>query len=186
MKLFRLLFLLPAGLWILLSGCATTVDPKDENLSMIYGYIDMSAAPSVLKEVSIREDGGWGNVDTAVERNAWTERGGMFWHLGVEPGSYQIHSFGDGKNRYKYGKDGQSGTTIRIEKPGIYFMGSYAYTIKSKQTSGSDGFDLKPTASQHEVELLERLIKIMESKKDDKVYVRQYGWLKKRLSELKR
>ena len=65
-------------------------------------------------------------------------------------------------------------------------MGSYAYTIKPRQIPGPEEFYLKPTASQHEAELLERLIRVMDSKNYDRIYPRQYGWLKKRLSELKR
>ncbi|MDH4235590.1 MAG: hypothetical protein OEV15_10715 [Gallionella sp.] len=188
MKFFHLLFLLLTGLGILLSGCATPpVDPSDETVSMIYGYIDMSAAPSALKEVSVRRySEPAGNVDTNVERNAWAERGGLFWQLGVRPGIYQIYSYGDEKNRFIYNEERQSETAIRIEEPGLYFLGSYSYPVKSAQRSGVDALDLKVAKSPSEVNLLERLIKMMESKKDDRVYLRQYGWLKMRLSELKR
>lgn len=187
MKFLGSIFLVPAGLCLLLGGCATAVDPSDTSLSMVFGYIDMTTAPVTLKEVLIRRySRPTITLEAAVERNTWTERGGLFWHLGVEPGTYQIYSFGDGKDSYDYGDESQNGTAIRIEKPGLYFMGSYSYTIKPRKTPGPEEFYLTPTASQHEAELLERLIRVMESKKDDKVYVRQYGWLTKRLAELKR
>lgn len=177
-----------AGLVIILSGCATApVDPQDETVSMVYGYIDMKAAPSALKEVSIRRySEPVGNIDTSVERNAWTERGGLFWQIAVKPGTYQIYAYGDDKTHFIYNGQRLSETAIRIDAPGLYFMGSYSYPIKLDQSSESDPPDLKLVRSPSEVELLERLVKMMELKKDDLVYLRQYGWLKMRLSELKR
>jgi len=188
MRFVRLLSFLPATLGILLSGCATPpVDPWDETVSMVYGYIDMSAAPSPLKVASIRRfSEPVSDVDTTVERNAWTERGGLFWQLGVKPGTYQIYAYGDDENKFIYRMGKQGDGAIRVDEPGLYFMGSYLYPSKLMQSRDPGSLDLKLVGSPSEVELVERLIKVMESRKEDLIYLRQYSWLKKRLSELKR
>jgi len=188
MRFFGLLLFLPAVLGILFSGCATPpVDPLDETVSMVYGYIDMSAAPSPLKNVSIRRySKPTGNVDATVERNVWTERGGLFWQLGVRPGTYQIYAYGDDENKFIYRMGKQGDGAIRVDEPGLYFMGSYLYPSKLTQSRDPGNLDLKLVGSPSEVELVERLIKVMESRQEDLMYLRQYSWLKKRLSELKR
>src|SRR5687767_10224702 len=102
----------------LVAGCATTesVDPKDTSTSLVFGYFDAKDAPSSVDWVSIKQYGaasGYYNVST---------KNGLFWHVGVEPGSYQVEKFGGVKRllifgsevEYNYGTRGRNETAVRV------------------------------------------------------------------------
>src|SRR5687767_10057270 len=74
-----------------MAGCASTGDPVDPNatdLSVIVGAIDMSDAPSDLSWVSIK---GYGSSSSSYVAQV---EDGLFFHVGVKPGSYQVDRFG--------------------------------------------------------------------------------------------
>ena len=87
----KLRWLIPVVLAFALGGCAsnTPVNPKDDRLSLVYGYFDMKDAPSGLDWVSLKQygskDAGWYHLRA---------KEGLFFHVGVEPGSYQVDTFG--------------------------------------------------------------------------------------------
>jgi hypothetical protein len=184
MKFFLSAFLLPTVLLTLFSGCATnSIDPKDETLSMVYGY--MGGNSSLFGPMT------WGNLKEIRQPAAYhklnvvrnfSERGGMFWHMGLKPGSYQMDDFGLPNGTYLYGKASKNITAIRITEPGLYYMGSYWHENNSKIIV--IGFDIKRINKPTEREIVQRLIKEFESEGNNKVYVRQYNLLKKRLAEL--
>src|SRR5687768_14085650 len=96
-------------------GCASTssVDPKDESLSLVYGYFDMKEAPSDLDWVFIKQYGN--NKDEGYRVNA---KDGVFMHVGIEPGSYQVATFGGsrfmrGDFEYDFGGKGRNRTATR-------------------------------------------------------------------------
>ena len=116
----NLRWLLPVLLMFALAGCASTrpVDPKDPSLSLIYGYFDMKDAPSGLDWVSLKQygskDGGWYRLRA---------KEGLFFHVGVEPGSYQVDKFGGmggiplltrREFEYDFGSKGRNATAVRI------------------------------------------------------------------------
>lgn len=183
MKILRSLrLLLPVALLVILSGCAS-VDPKDETLSMVYGYMGGHATlTSPITWGKLKDVGPSAEIyDLNVERDFW-ERGGLFWHMGVKPGTYQLGDFGVPNGTYEYGKSSKNITTFRINQPGLYYMGSYWHTHVGKVIVS--GFEVKKINTPTEREIVQRLIKLFETEGDDKVYVRQYNLLKKRLAQL--
>lgn len=174
----------------LLGGCATTepVDPNDERMSLVFGYFDVKDAPSSVDWVSIKRYGAGPEYYHAGMKD------GLFWHVGVNPGSYQVEKFGGVKRvlifgnavEYNYGTRGRNETAVRIVRPGIYFMGSHRYVVHEGGLFQPDQFEMQPAKSPTEKELLARLIAELESDKELRVYTRQIGLAKKRLAELSR
>ena len=174
----------------LVGGCATTepVDPKDDGTSLVFGYFDGKDAPSSIDWVSIKRYGGAPAYYQAGATN------GLFWHIGVEPGSYQVEKFGGLKRvlifsntvEYNYGTRGRNETAVRIVTPGIYFMGAHRYVAHDGGLFAEDKFAMQAVKSPTEKELLTRLIAQLEADKELRVYTRQIGLAKKRLAELSR
>jgi hypothetical protein len=174
-----------------LGGCASTqsVDTKDETLSLVYGYFDMKDAPSRLDWVSIKQygtrDAGWYHLRA---------KEGLFFHVGVEPGSYQVDKFGGmggiplltrREFEYDFGSKGRNVTAVRIMKPGVYFLGAHQYVNHAgKGFFEADKFEMKPVKAPSEKELLQRLVKELETDKKLAGYTRQRELAKKRLSQL--
>ena len=187
----KLRWLIPVVLAFALGGCASTppVDPKDETLSLVYGYFDMKDAPSGLDWVSLKQygtkEGGWYHLKA---------KDGLFFHVGVEPGSYQVAKFGGmggvplltrREFEYDYGSKGRNRTALRIAKPGIYFLGAHQYVNHAgKGFFAADKFEMKAAKAPGEKELLQRLIKELETDKELAGYARQLELAKRRLSRL--
>ena len=192
MKLIRVLavLLLVAGV----AGCASTpppVDPNDESLSLVYGYFDMSDAPSKLEWVSLKK---YGSTKKGGEWYGMAVREGVFLHIGISPGSYQVDSFGgmggipvlsSRQFEYDFGGKGRNTTAIRIQSPGAYFLGSHKFEDHSGGLFKPDMFDMKPVNTPGEREVLERVIAAMESEDDLKPYTRQLAMAKQRLASLR-
>ena len=150
-----------------LAGCANSgarVDPADD-LSVVVGYIDMADAPSDLRWVSIK---GYGNSDHRYRAGA---ENGLFFHVGVEPGSYQVDRFGGLRSlvplfgdpyEYEWGTQGRNPTAVRIERAGVYFLGAHRYTRQSTGFLEPGRFTMQPLSSPSEREALQRLLRIME------------------------
>ena len=110
---------------LMISGCASKgepVDPKDETLSMVFGYFDMKDAPSDLRWVSIKR---YGDKPLFYEAGA---RQGLFWHVGIAPGSYQVETFGgqggipmltSSPYRYNFGTRGRNDTAVPNARSGL-------------------------------------------------------------------
>jgi len=173
---------------VLATGCSTSppVDPKDQNASLVYGYFDMKNAPSSLDWVSIKQYGA-----TSFYYHAGA-KDGLFWHIGIDPGSYQVEKFGGLKRllifsnevEYNYGTRGRNETAIRVTKPGLYFMGAYRYVAHDGGLFAPDKFEMQPVTSPTERELLSRILAEMEAKQELRAYTRQIGLVKQRLAEL--
>jgi hypothetical protein len=181
-----------AACLLLVAGCASKgdpIDPKDETLSMVFGYFDMKEAPSDLRWVSIKK---YGDKPLFYEAGA---KEGLFWHVGIAPGSYQVETFGgqggipmltSSPYRYNFGTRGRNDTAVRVRRPGLYFMGVYRYVEHKGGFMETDRFEMKPAKAPSEKEVLQRLIKEMESDDELRIYTRQLAWAKKRVAELSR
>lgn len=191
----KLRWWLPAALALLLAaGCASTPDPvdtNDESVSLVFGYFDMKDAPSGLDWVSLKK------YDSKAKDGEWyrmAARDGLFFHVGIEPGSYQVDKFGGMGGiplltrrpfEYNYGGKGRNATAVRITRPGVYFLGAHRYVNRAgKGLFAADKFDMQPAPAPGEKELLARLIKALESDEELSGYTRQLRLAKHRLSQL--
>lgn len=178
---------------LLLGGCATwgSIDPKDESCSLVFGYIDMKDAPSDLDWVSIKQYG-----DKPYYYHAATEDS-LFFHIGMEPGSYQVDQFGGAGGipyvrrvftstfyKYNFGSRGRNDTAIRIAKPGIYYMGAYKFIKHDGGLFKADKFEMEPLKTPTEKDILQKLIHVLESDRELRAYTRQIHLAKARLSAL--
>ena len=171
---------------LLVAGCATSdrVDPKDPRLSLVYGYIDMADAPSSLGWVRVKlYDGKNEGYSAAVKK-------GLFFHVGVEPGPYQVERFGrhttffsNTEYTYDFGTRGRNDTAIRIDKPGVYFMGAYKYVNIRTGWFEQDKFKMERTQTPSERELLAQLATILQE--DYPQYTRQIAMVRQRLAQLR-
>lgn len=177
MKLFRIVALTCA---VLLTACSSTapVSTTDESLSLVYGYFDMKDAPTKVQWVGLKQYAGKeiGTYRMGVE-------GGLFFHVGVEPGSYQVDKFGGssflrGDYTYNFGGKGRNSTAVRIQTPGVYFLGAHRYVAHEGK------FDMQPAKSPTEKEVLQRLIKQLESDGSLAQYTRQLKLARERLAQL--
>ncbi len=77
-----------AVLFMLLGGCATTsVDPKDETLSMVYGYMGGNGSLfGPMKWATLKENRQPAAYHDLNVIRTFSERGGLFWHMGLKPG----------------------------------------------------------------------------------------------------
>ena len=171
---------------LLVAGCATSppVDPKDPRLSLVYGYIDMADAPSSLGWVRIKlYDGKNQGYSAAVKK-------GLFFHVGVEPGPYQVERFGrhttffsNTEYSYDFGTRGRNETAVRIDKPGVYYMGAYKYVGIHTGWFEQGKFKMERTQTPSERELLARLATILQD--DYPQYTRQIAMVRQRLAQLR-
>jgi hypothetical protein len=188
--------LFPLVLAFALGGCASSkpVDPKDETLSLVFGYFDMKDAPSDLEWVSLKQYAAPGEKPKEASWYSLAAKDGLFFHIGVEPGSYQVDRFGGTGGiplltrrpfEYDFGSRGRNRTAMRIPKPGVYFLGSHKYVNHAgKGFFQADKFEMQAAKTPGEKELLQRLIKQLESDSDLSKYTRQLRLAKQRLADL--
>ena len=180
-----------AAMVVSLAGCASgggSIDPKDESVSLVYGYFDMKDAPTKADWVWLRK------YDAAAKEAGgynMAAKDGVFFHVGVEPGSYQVDRFGGGGGffsrpvEYSFGGRGRNGTATRITKPGVYFLGSHRYVNHAgKGFFDPDRFEMQAAKSPTEKEVLQRVVQRLESDPELKDYARQLQLARKRLGEL--
>ncbi len=166
-----------------LGGCASNkIKDGDDaaSKSLVFGYVDMDDAPVGLGWVTIRQ------VLPKSDKPYWYEAtdDGMFWNSHHTTGAYQFSSFGGhrmfGNVDYTFELPRQYAEQLRvkIDKPGIYFLGSYKYVKVKTGFFEQEKFDFAPVKSPTERELLERLLKD---------YTRGPEWearIKRRIAEL--
>ena len=171
------------SLLLFLGACATPqVDPNDTTRSVVYGYIDMDEAPSSVDWVFIMDyNSDEQGFTTSVED-------GIFYHVGIPPGPYQVDSFGRNTRwwsntsyTYEFGSDGRNQTAVRIKRPGIYYMGAYKYVPVDTGWFEPGKFEMKKTSRPSEREILEKVLELMEANNPE--YVRQIGLVRQRLAQ---
>jgi hypothetical protein len=175
-----------------LVGCAGrgSVSPTDETLSLVFGYFDMKDAPSSLEWVSLKRYGTPDDRQKTAGSYTLAVQDGLFFHIGIEPGSYQVDKFGGsgflrGDYVYNFGGKGRNSTAIRIQKPGVYFLGAHRYVNHAgKGLFAPDKFEMVSTKAPSEKELLQRLIKRLENDRELAAYTRQLKLARERLAKL--
>lgn len=178
MKLLRWLLLI-----VLAAGCASTPDapqkPADA-VSIVFGFFDMTAAPSDLEWISLKR------LDSREnERYRVSARDGFFFQLGVWPGAYEVDQFGGSSGfppltrrpvEYDFRANGRNPTAIRIDRSGVYFLGAYEFVAPSGE--------MRALAVPSEKQLLQRVIRELETDRALRGRTRELQMAKARLAEL--
>ena len=133
-------------------------DINDPSNSLVFGFVDMADAPTKVTGAQIRQ------VAPPTDKPYWGTdvKDGMFYTYYLPPGSYQLatlhgSSFLRGEHQYNLGRQGGD-TGVRIDKPGIYFLGAYKYkTVKTGMFEQSK-FGIERVATPSEAELLQKLL----------------------------
>lgn len=170
--------------FLLFAACASTppVDPTDTTRSVIFGYIDMDDAPTSVDWVFVQQyDGTTDGYSIAAED-------GIFLHVAVEPGPYQVTRFGGsgflaGDVRYNFPDSGRNETALIVKQPDAYFMGSYKYEKVKTGFFEAGQFDMKPSAQPTEKDILQKIL--IEMRKEYPEYLHAIGLVEKRLAALR-
>jgi len=166
----------------LLAGCAGGGhgrDINDPSNSLVFGYVDMADAPTKVSGAQIMQ------VAPPTDKPYWGTdvRDGMFYTYYLPPGSYKLatlhgSSFLRGDYTYNFGGKGRNSTAVRIQSPGVYFLGAHRYVAHEGK------FDMQPAKSPTEKEVLQRLIKQLENDGSLAQYTRQLKLARERLAQL--
>lgn len=150
-----------AGLAFLLAACGTTGPERrldDPANSLVFGYIDMEEAPTKVQAAWLQQ------VAPPTETPYWSLgiNKGLFYTGYLPPGTYQISKFAGsgffaGNHAYNFPRQGNA-TAVRIERPGIYFLGSFKYKPEKSGFFEAGKFSIERTTSPTEKELLTRIL----------------------------
>ena len=164
------------------AGCASSGHERDINdptNSLVFGYIDMDDAPTSISYASIMQ------VAPPTQAPYWSlaVRKGLFYTAYLPPGSYQLSRFGGsgflaGEHQYNFPRQGNQ-TALRIEKPGIYFLGSYKYKDVKSGMFEAGKFSIENVNKPTEAELLRRIL-------DDGSGIKDSAWRDRILARLAR
>lgn len=156
----RSLFALVAAL-ALLAGCGTSGPERsidDPTNSLVFGYVDMSEAPTQVQAAWLQQ------LAPPTEAPYWRlgVKDGVFHSVYVPPGMYQISRFYGsgffaGEHNYNFPRQGNS-TAVKIDKPGIYFLGSFKYKAEKSGFFEPGKFSMERTSKPTEAELLARIL----------------------------
>ena len=91
--------------------------------------------------------------------------------------------FSNTEYTYDFGTRGRNDTAIRIDKPGVYFMGAYKYVNIRTGWFEQDKFKMERTQTPSERELLAQLATILQE--DYPQYTRQIAMVRQRLAQLR-
>jgi hypothetical protein len=182
----RFVSLLAVAALAALAGCAGGGHGRDINdpaNSLVFGYVDMAAAPTKVSGVQIQQ------VAPPTEKPYWGTdvREGLFYTYYLPAGSYRLatlhgSSFLRGEYQYNFPRQGGGATTVRIDKPGIYFLGAYKYKDVKSGFFEQGKFDIERVSTPGEAELLQRIL-------DGDPEVKGSAWAEKirqRIARLKR
>jgi hypothetical protein len=147
---------------LLLAGCrggGHGRDINDPSNSLVFGFVDMSDAPTKVTGAQIMQ------VAPPTDKPYWGTdvKDGLFYTYYLPPGSYRLaslygSSFLRGEHQYNLGRQGGGDTTARIEKPGIYFLGAYKYKSVKTGMFEQSKFGIERVSTPSEAELLQRLL----------------------------
>jgi hypothetical protein len=154
----RIALVLSLAALVLLAACAGGGQDRiidHQGNSLVFGYIDMAEAPTAMSGASIAQ------VTPPTDKPYWGTdvRKGLFYTYHLPPGSYQLASVRGSDLRkvaYEYDLPQQdSEPTVHINRPGIYFLGSYRYV---QTDSGAGDFALERMDTPTEAQLLQRIL----------------------------
>jgi hypothetical protein len=151
-------------------------DGKDPDASFVYGYIDMQDGPCWLHFFNMKQ------VLPKTDKPYWHFRidEGAFYAEYIPLGSFQLSELGGqdswpGNTHYTW-RFPQQLEGLRLEKPGIYYIGSFKMIDQGSFFKSK--YDITPAEKPTEREILERLLPHAKGTKWDER-------LRKRLEELK-
>jgi hypothetical protein len=153
-----MLKLIPIAASVLaLAACGSGMSPqmedqKDPDCSLVYGYIDMTNGPCWLQWFYLHQ------VLPKTEKPFFNFRvdEGAFYAEFVVSGSYQLHELGgwgswpNGNTSYNFLFPKQA-EGLRIEKPGLYYIGSYKMKDLGNFFKSKYDIELAETPSEREV-----------------------------------
>lgn len=178
----RTLFLILLPVLMFNTGCTsmsfnngTDVSPDDESLSVVFGQLNLEDAR--IDWVTFRE------LEPDSKMYHVPAYGGVFFHVGVPKSSVQVNSFGRNQDRTVYRYDFSSAvrdsTTKVIDKPAVYFVGTY------KVIESDSNFDMVKTKTPSEKAVLTKVLTVMKNDKDLSRYKYQIRKVEERLKQLK-
>jgi hypothetical protein len=141
-------------------GSSTHLEnPEREHVSFVYGYLDLEDAPTSL---------GWLDLERVAPRS--DDRfyhmridEGVFYGEFIDPGSYVLSGFGGGgtmfSQRTVYNVSlQQTPFKLIVDKPGVYFVGSWKYRDVETGMFEAAKYDLEETAKPTALEVIERIL----------------------------
>ncbi len=180
----RRLLVLASAAW--LTACGSGAIGPERNIndptnSLVFAYVDMSDAPTKIDGASLKPQGEEGYWHMNVAKD-----GQLLTQPYLPPGAYQIATlegsgFFAGNNVYRFPTYGRNETAVRIQKPGIYFMGAYRYVKVKTGVFEAGKFAIQRVKSPSELDLLQRV------QKED--WVKGTQWearLRNRIAELQK
>jgi hypothetical protein len=178
------------------AGDDRAINVDNPNNSLVFGYIDMSDAPTKVKGAWLEQ------VAPPTDAPYWSMgvEKGLFYNTFIRPGSYQLSSFAGssfakGSYEYKFPRQGRNETAVRIKKPGVYYLGSYKYVkVRKGGMFKRAKFSIERISKPTEADLLRRILedtmKIQKAKNykgPRKIKVKDTHWaavIRARLKEL--
>ena len=176
----------------------TTISIDSPSNSLVFGYIDMSDAPTKVQGAWLQQ------LAPPTDAPFWSMgiEDGLFYNAFIQPGTYQISKFAGsgfmaGAHEYHFSRQGRNETAVVIDRPGIYFLGAYKY-VKEKRGGmfQKAKFSIDPISEPSEADLLRRILddtmKIQKSKEYSgprKIKMKDTVWaeaIRARLRELER
>jgi len=146
---------------LLVTGCASSGPVRDINdptNSLVFGFVDMSEAPTKLTGATVMQ------VAPPTDKPYWgtAVRDGVFYHARLPAGSYKLSTlygshFFKGDYEYGFPRQGSEGA-VRIEEPGIYFLGAFKYQPEKSGLFEPGKFSMEPIESPTAAELLKQIL----------------------------
>jgi hypothetical protein len=171
----KLWWCLVVPLVMLLAGCGGTVQLRDvpAERSLVYAYLDFSEVKLNLNWAKLRqvlpviEKPYYGMGYIPDPQNPYRV---LVWHEDLGNGTYQVSGFG-GVSVYITQKvkinihmpdTGKNATAVRIERPGIYFLGAYKVTMPGSRWGAfiNRNYVIEPVAPPPETDMLKQLLAI--------------------------
>lgn len=134
-------------------------EPANEQQSLLFGFIDLELRFARLQQAAplIKEP--------FTEMRVEPEMEGLFYLENVPPGSHQLHAFGGSGYRmasgnYFFRLHDRNATAVHIDKPGLYYMGTYRFDLSWERDGMRrvGAWDITPRAYPGEAQLLKKLL----------------------------
>lgn len=126
----------------------------------MFGFIDMSDAPSNLTQVQMKR------MRPVVDAPYYDfgVKDGLFYRVEVPNGSYKFTKITGVKwntvYRYRLEAQGKGDLDREIQRPGLYFVGAWKYKPHKKGWFQQDEFELIPASTPSEREVLEAILAV--------------------------
>lgn len=182
------LLILPlAGCTFYFSKSAYMDDQDSDDSILVFGYLDDSEAPFVMKEAEIRQVRP--TTDEPI-KEVRSNNEGLFYLENLPVGSYRFvgwngpekglsDSYWNWSITDKYGKPGFERTEFRARKPGLYYIGAYKIDeVKAGGFFSSAKYETIGIKGPSEKELLKKLLEYAEGTKWERRIAQRLAQLK--------